>query len=402
MRVLFLSTWCPYPPDNGSKQRAYYLLRAMARAAEVTLITFSLQDAQTPTKTDHGAITVHAVTEDPFRYTRLPRALKYLSPVPLAYWPISAMDQAVRRAAAATRWDAVVALQMPVARYALRVNAATRILDVDTSLSYWAFESLGGQKGTLSHLHHWVSWQKGYNYERRWLSRFHLGTLVSSIEMSYLQRMVRANGVAIEVLPNGVDCDHNRPGLAQPQPGALVYNGSLTYSANYDAMQWFLAEIYPRIRAQQPEVTLTITGSTKGVDLVGLALGDSVQLTGFVEDVRIPVAQASVCVVPIRKGGGTRLKILEAMALGTPVVSTTKGAEGLDVTPGYDILIADEPAEFAEQITRLLRDAALREHLASNARRLMETRYDWHGIGQRFVHLVEEAVAKRDMTDERP
>jgi glycosyltransferase involved in cell wall biosynthesis len=291
---------------------------------------------------------------------------------------------------------------MPVARYALQVNAATRILDVDTSLSFWAFESLGEQTGSLSRSHHWVSWQKSYSYERRWLSRFALGTLVSPIEISYLQRMVRANGVAIEVLPNGVDCDHNRPGLAQPQPSALVYNGSLTYSANYDAMQWFLAEIYPRIRSQQPDVTLTITGSTKGVAVAGLALDDSVRLTGFVEDVRIPVAQATVCVVPIRQGGGTRLKILEAMALGTPVVATSKGAEGLEVTPGHDILIADEPAEFAEQVIRLLRDSTLRKHLAWNARRLMEMRYDWQGIGRSFVHLVEESVAKRAMTDKRP
>ena len=106
----------------------------------------------------------------------------------------------------------------------------------------------------------------------------------------------------VEVVCNGVDCDHNRPGLAQSQPDALVFNGALTYSANYAAMRWFLAEVYPRIKAQVPGVSLTITGSRTGVDLAGLALDDTVRLTGFVDDVRFPVAAAAVCVVPIRHG----------------------------------------------------------------------------------------------------
>ena len=117
------------------------------------------------------------------------------------------------------------------------------------------------------------------------------------------------------------------------------------------------------------------------------------------DDVRIPVAEAAVCVVPIRQGGGTRLKILEAMALGTPVVATSKGAEGLDVSPGHDILIADEPAKFADQVIHLLRDAAQRKQLAINARHLVEQRYDWTEIGRRFVDLVEEAVERHSMTD---
>ena len=185
--------------------------------------------------------------------------------------------------------------------------------------------------------------------------------------------------------------------LAWPssQPDVLVFNGSLTYSANYDAMRWFLAEVYPRVRAQVPGVSLTITGSTQGVDLAGLALDDTVRLTGFVEDVRIPVAEANLCVVPIRQGGGTRLKILEAMALGTPVVATSKGAEGLDITDGKHLLLADEPETFARRTVAVLGNPALRHDLTANARRLVEERYDWAAIGQRFVDLVEATVKER-------
>ena len=398
MRVLLLSTWFPDPPNNGSKLRAYHLLQALKHASHVTLISFRPDDTQARTNLDDENVPIHAVAEDPFRYTQLPRAVKYLSPTPLAYWQIQAMSRTVRRVSAKADWDAVVALQMPAARYALEVNAAARVLDVDTSLSYWAFDSLGGKSEAFSRWRGWVSWQKSYMYEKRLLSRFALGTLVSPVEMSYLRGMVGANGVALEVLPNGVDCVHNRPGIAQPKPAALVFNGSLTYSANYDAMRWFLAEIYPRIKAQVPGVSLTITGSTRGVDLGGLALDESVRLTGFVDDVRIPVAEAAACVVPIRQGGGTRLKILEAMALGTPVIATRKGAEGLDVVDGEHLLVADDPETFASRTRELLFGRDLRMRLTANARHLVEIRYDWQGIGRSFIHLLEEAVAKRKLT----
>ena len=160
-------------------------------------------------------------------------------------------------------------------------------------------------------------------------------------------------------------------------------------------MQYFLADIYPLIKHEIPDVTLSITGSTKGVDLNGLRLDASVHLTGYVEDIRFPVAQSAVCVVPLRQGGGTRLKILEAMALGTPVVSTSKGAEGLDVVDGEHLMIGDTPEAFADAVMRVMRDSNLRERLRCNARILVEHRYDWESIGAQFVALVEGAVKRK-------
>jgi glycosyltransferase involved in cell wall biosynthesis len=198
----------------------------------------------------------------------------------------------------------------------------------------------------------------------------------------------------VEVVPNGVDCGRNRPGAAPRRPGALVFNGALTYGANYDAMRWFLAQVYPRVREQVPHASLTITGSLQGVDLSGLALNPSVRFSGYVEDVRPLVAGAELCVVPIRQGGGTRLKILEAMALGTPVVATPKGAEGLEVADGEHLAVADDPAAFAARTVALLCDPALRERLATAARCRVEERYDWRPIGARFVELVERTVER--------
>jgi len=169
----------------------------------------------------------------------------------------------------------------------------------------------------------------------------------------------------------------------------------MTYSANYDAMQFFLRDVYPQVRAAVPGASLTITGSTAGVDQAGLALDDTVHLTGYVDDIRPVIAGSAACVVPLRQGGGTRLKILEAMALGVPVVSTRKGAEGLDVVDGEHLLLADTPRDLAAATVRLLQDGALRACLASQARALVERRYDWRAIGAAFTALVEETVARR-------
>ena len=240
------------------------------------------------------------------------------------------------------------------------------------------------QTSALQRLRCWGTWQKSRHYEARLFSRFDLVTMVSEQDRQACYSQLPGLGGHVEVVTNGVDCEHNRPRLSAPQPGRLVYNGSLTYDANYDAMRWFLAEIYPLIRRQAPEVSLNITGSTRGVHPGGLRLDDSVRLAGYVDDVRMPVAEASVCVVPTRQGGGTRLKILEAMALGTPVVATSKGIEGHGAVHGEHALIADDPTDFAASVLELLRNPDLCSRLAQNGRRFVEERYDWQTIGARF------------------
>lgn len=259
-------------------------------------------------------------------------------------------------------------------------------------MSRWARERYDRASGITQRVRCWVSWRKSRWYEGRMYPRFDLVTMVSEVDRQSTLSSVGADRVVVAVVPNGVDCDHNHPGLAERKSNMLVYNGALTYSANYDAMQWFLAAVYPQIKKRVPDVSLAITGSTKGADLAGLMLDDSVRLTGYLDDVRLPVAAATVCVVPIREGGGTRLKILEAMALGTPVVATPKGAEGLNVVNGEHCLIASSPEAFAAQTVSLLRRADLRERFAASARSLVEREFSWEQIGRQFVGLIEEAA----------
>jgi glycosyltransferase involved in cell wall biosynthesis len=386
MRVLVLSTWPPYPPNNGSKIRAHYLVRALSEKHEVTLIAFRPHNM--PIAEPPNNVSVVNVATDPFRHVNLSQLLKYASPIPLAFWPSRAMRQAVDDAARASRWDAVVAIQTPVAQYASRIRQAARILDVDTSFSYQMYRRHNRSSGIRT----WLSWQKTQGYEARCFRRFDTCTVVSSEEVSFVQSMVKDTPCRIEVIPNGVDAEYHRPGLAVSRPDTLIYNGALTYSANYDAMQYFLADIYPRLKCEIPTVTLTITGSTEGINQSGLQLDENVHFSGEVPDIRQLMSGSAVCVAPIRQGSGTRLKILEAMALGVPVVSTSQGAEGLDVADGQHLLIADDPAEFVVKTQAALHDIVLRERLIVQARQLVEHRYDWRIIGQQFVRLVESAA----------
>lgn len=389
MNILFLSTWFPFPPDNGCKIRAFYLLRSLAEAHRVTLVAFN-PNPQDPF-TAPPNVAVYPVQADPFRYVRLPQIIKYLSPVPLAFWRNKKMEAKLEQLRKQEQWDAIVALEVMIASYALRFADIPRVLDIDTALSYQLYERYQEQRTRTGRWRAWISWYKAYRYECALFQRFPACTLVSSAEVMSVQAMAGA-ATRVEVIRNGVDCTHHHPGLAEVRPNTLVYNGALTYSANYDAMRYFLAEIYPLIKQEVPDITLSITGSTKGVDVHSLQLDDSVRLTGYVDDIRLPVASSTLCVVPIRQGGGTRLKILEAMALGTPVVATSKGAEGLDAVAGKHLLVADSPSDFAAATVSLLKDDALRRRLATQARTLMEAQYGWGSIGQQFVQLVEDTV----------
>ncbi len=395
MKILFLSTWFPYPPDNGYKIRVYHLLQALGKQHEVTLLSFHFGDTNTSGalgELEECCTEIKTIERNPFERSRLAQMTRFLSRSTIVDAPIPEMEKLVSQTVARTKFDVVIASTTVPAVYALQATAIpVKVLEEHNSFSYWAWERYQRQTTLLGRLRCWCSWQKRRRYESELYRRFDLCTMVSENDKAATLQLLPAEyHHRVAVVPNGVDCDYNRSNLAQPLPNTLIFNGALTYFANYEAMQYFLAEIYPLIRKQCPQVSLTITGSTSGVALTGLQLGDGVRLSGYVKDIRPLVAGAWGCVVPIRQGGGTRLKILEAMALGTPVITTTKGSEGIDAIDGEHLLLADDPASFAACTLRLLHDSTLRQYLATNARQLVEQRYEWSQITQHFVALIEE------------
>ncbi|MBK8047644.1 MAG: glycosyltransferase [Anaerolineales bacterium] len=339
------------------------------------------------------------VPDDPFRAVQVPAWKRYWVPTPPSYWPSLPMRAQIEELASASRWDAVIAIQLHVAQYALGVKGARYVLDLDTSLSHQMLERYQSSRGAKQRTQAYISWKKAERYEAQISRQFNVCAVASPVEMTLARQLIDGSDCRVVLVANGVDCGYNQPALAPKVQGRLVYNGALTYSVNFDAMQYFLAEIYPLIKTKCAAASLMITGKNKGVDLNALALDDSVALTGYVEDIRMPVASASVCVAPIRQGSGTRLKLLEAMALGTPVVATRKAAEGLEVVDEEHLLLADTPQQFAVAVLRLFDDRALSAQLARNARMLVERCYNWDRISCEFGELVTTAAANARSTE---
>jgi glycosyltransferase involved in cell wall biosynthesis len=304
------------------------------------------------------------------------------------------MTRLVRRLHAEAPFEVTVASCSVMAAYALALPGMPHVLEEHNSHTRWMRDRYLSQTSSLQRLRCWASWRKSALYESRLFAKFDLVTMTSERDLSTTQSLLSHGRPPVVLVPNGVDCTQFRPALAEPRPDTLVFGGALTYNANHEAMHYFLGQVYPEIRRQRPNARLSITGASRGADLEKLSLDDSVTLTGFVDDIRPVVARSWVAVVPLLSGGGTRIKILEAMALGTPVVSTSKGAEGLDVVDGEHLLLADDPAVFAERTLQLLSDLALRQRIAANARRLVETRYGWQQIGDEFVTLVERVAGQ--------
>jgi len=395
VRILYLTPWFPSPPTNGSKIRIHNLVSALGERHEVTLISL-VREGEAVERAALEGICRRVVTVqwDAHPAPSLAARLAHLSLIPQSILTTHSplMQAAVRQAASEARPDILVASETETARYVdpalsfpcLLDDFEVGVLDRTQHLDLGAGGRLRARLG----------WVKVRRYFRNLLRRFAAATVVSEQERAYLRQIAPGFAPVLHI-PNGVDTARFRPGIAPPERYEIVYNGALTYSANYDAMQYFLGDILPRLTALQPQAHLTITGSTQGVDLAGLALSPAVKLSGFLDDVRPVVAGARVCVVPLRAGGGTRLKILEAMALGTPVVSTTKGAEGLQVQDGVNILLADEPETFARQVAQVMDDDALHARLAREGRKLVEQCYDWTSIRSQFVETVE-SIKKRE------
>jgi glycosyltransferase involved in cell wall biosynthesis len=248
------------------------------------------------------------------------------------------------------------------------------------------------------------TWMNGVllgRWEPRYAENFDRCTTVSEVDQ---QLLMKANPrLHIDVIPNGVDIEKYQP-LPLPPPNvtpSLMFIGSMDYPPCVDAVLYFHSEILPLIRQAINPVELRIVGRDPSPEVLKLN-GSGVHVTGRVEDVVPYYRECSVCVVPLRAGGGTRLKILEAMALGRPVVSTTMGCEGLDVVDGEHLLIADTPEQFAESTVRLLSERHLSQDICANARKLVEARYGWDTIAKRLMDVYEELVAEPESASIRP
>ncbi|MBI5877787.1 MAG: glycosyltransferase [Chloroflexi bacterium] len=391
MRILWLASWFPSPQDTGNKIRVFNLVRAAASRHEVTLLSF----ADTGDNIDEAGLTPYAHVAGIVQRTRpapsrLANLRALLSPLPrsivLGHSPEMArcFDAEVRTG----RYDLLIVCHYDNARYALRYTATPKLLEeIETGplRGAVALARAGPPRARA-----WLSWMKTRNYIAGLMRHFNACTVASELERANLM-LGNARRCPVAVVPNVVSAavDHAN---AVKNPYRLIFNGALSFGANFQAVDYFLREVWPAVLQAEPRAELWITGRTDDATRNRVPPAQRVLFTGYLADVKPAVAEAAVCIAPLQVGGGTRLKILEAMVLGTPVVSTSKGAEGLEVRDGEHLLIGDTPEQFAAQVVRLLRDEELRDRLAANARRLVEGTYDWSVIAPKFLSLLEQVA----------
>jgi sugar transferase (PEP-CTERM/EpsH1 system associated) len=406
MRILVVAPYPPYPPRFGGAARIYHLLRVLARDHRITLLSFASPDEAADMRplADLG-IEVHTVPRAPARSPRRKRLYQLRSLVGRTYshyslWSprmAAGLDGLLSR----RRFD-VVQLEFGdlAGSYAV-APGPLRVLD-EHNVEYRFLERLERQeRSRLRRLFYRLEARKLRDDELAACRRADAILTTSDVDRATLAPDVGTT--PIRVVPNGVDTTFFTPGPAGNGRPRLVFTGAIDYQPNTDAVLHFCAEIWPRVRRAAPEATLAIVGKDPPPAVLALA-GEGVTVTGTVPDVRPWMQSATAFVVPLRTGGGTRLKILEALASGRAVVSTSLGCEGLEVTPGRDILVADEPAAFADAVLRCVGDPALRARLGAAGRALVEERYRWEAIGANLADFYQELLARRRQhpTGEQP
>lgn len=418
-RILILTPQLPVPPQaltgtsQGTTIRNFNLIAGLARRHELTLLSFLAADEPGPAATEaqqHALALLQAccrqivTAPQPVRTTAQRVRDTFFSPLP---------DMALRLASATMGaqlqkllaepppYDVIQIEGIEMAPYALalaeregRASVRPQLVFDDHNAEYLLqqrafFTDVRRPRRWPAAAYSCVQWRKLLAYERRICRMADRVVAVSEADRTALQRLVP--GLEVTVVPNGVDLSFLRPGAVAPQPGmaahALVFTGKMDYRPNVDAVLWFVGAVLPLVRERIPDVHFYVVGQKPHPRLATLAQHPAVTLTGRVPDVRPYIAGAGVYVVPLRIGGGTRLKVLEAMAMGQALVSTRLGCDGFPFTDGREVLFADDPAAFATAVVRLLQDREQAAALGRAARAYVEQHFGWEAIVPRLEAL---------------
>jgi polysaccharide biosynthesis protein PslH len=388
MKLLFLSRWYPYPADNGSKIRVSNLLSALCGQHDVTLISFfdPVRDRTDRSDTSLVPSEIHVRPYRDFQRDSARALLGYFSGTPRSivdtYDP--EMASLIRGTVARNRFDLVIASQTQMAAYHDCFAGVPAIFEEVELGAYYPLPT----RRVLSRLRQQLTWAKHSRFIARMVEKFRACTVASEPERQLLAHAA-PEFRSVHVVPNSIDLQQFETVREDRCSGSLIFAGSLRYAPNYDAMDWFTRDIFPSIRDSFPGVSLTITGDS---GMRPLSDTRNVVLTGAVRDVAPLIAASALAVVPLRSGGGTRLKVLESFALRTPVIATSKAVEGLDVRDGKQLLIADDAPAFVRAVHDLIQQPDRASELAENAFSLVQARYDWRQLRPQFKQIVEQAA----------
>lgn len=394
MKILVITTKSPFPLYEGRALRTYNLIKQTALEHEVHLLSF----VQTPEEVEGighmsgicasvKAIPLYLGSKLPLLWDVL-RETVSTSPLLAVKYRSREMLRHIDTALSTQSFDVVHLDMLHLSDYIARVHRLPVVLVEHNVESVLLQRRIEAETSLLKRLYFRYQLRKLERYEAQACRAADHVVAVSDNDGEHLKRI--AGHRRVTVVPNGVDTEFFRPDAGRRQPHGVVFVGGLTWFPNRDAIGHFCREILPMIEREIPGVVLTVVGKNPAEDLDRELLSNPrVRLTGLVEDVRPYIAEAAAYVVPLRVGGGTRLKILDALACGKPLVSTTIGCEGLDLVSGQHILVADEPRAFADAVVRVLKQQEVAAELARNGRKAVQDKYEWAVIARGLLDVYQ-------------
>lgn len=406
MKVIWLGHNLAYPPKGGALQRNYNLLREIARKCEVHVLAFdqpvtrpanvSPQDCIQALSRFCASVDWVSLSSSSLRRTRYGPALTGLmtgEPYDLAWLRSAEMADKLRKMVERVSPDVVHVDALGLAQYLPAISSSGSVLNHHDVESCKIELRAKKERNLFLRSYFGLEARKLAAAERKWCPQFNVNAVVSEEEGAVLSRA--CPGLSVRVVPNGVDTEYFTP-RADPGTRTILFCGSMDMHPNQEAMEYFLRQIWPHVVAQAPDVNLQVVGRKPPEWLNEVARTDPrIQVTGFVDDVREYFQKAVVCICPILSGGGTRLKILDSLAMGVPVVSTSFAASGLALENGKHLLLGDSAAQFAERLLQLLRDKSLRTQLASAGAAHVDQLYSWTVVGRALLDTYELAYRRR-------
>jgi glycosyltransferase involved in cell wall biosynthesis len=400
MQVAVVTPYLPWPADTGGKLRSFYLLKGLAEATQVDLYSFYHPHALAPDAPEQGdlatlcrrvetlALAADPGLSNPVDVLRnpLPRAVRYFQ---------DAQSLETVRARLANGYDLLIADEIVLSPYVWSIPGAeqTPRLVIRHKIDHLHYaETARSRPLSREKALDWLEARRLRTFEVAEMPRFQATVVCSPEDKGHA--LAQSGPIPTEVIVNGADTDYFTPvRLPDPEP-TILFLGTMHYFPNIDSVRWYFKSMHEALLAAVPNLKVLIVGHQPPPDVVAYGERPEVTVTGSVPDVRPYMARSWVQVVPLRLGGGTRLKIVEGMAAGLPVVSTSVGAQGLDVRSGLQMVLADEPDDFVRKLTALLKDGDARERMARAARTFVENHYSWRALGRKYADFCFATVER--------
>lgn len=390
MNILFLSPESPYPPDHGHHLRSYNLLKLLSNNNKIFFLGFVKNKRELEYKHELkkfcATVDLLLIPVGKWRWRLfLSLFLNLFSPLPFTVqkYVRTEASQRIRQILKENRIDLVHVDLLHMGTYYKDIRQIPKILDNHNVESLRMLRWAKIEKNAFMKLYLYLQYFKLYHFEKNICSKFDKCTVVSDFDKEELMKM--SPKASFVTIPNGVDIEYFKPQNGESEAHSLVWTGGLRDVNNRNAVHYFLHEILPLIQTKIPDVKVSIVGGAPTPELLKQAQENpNIKAVGYVEDVRPYMQRAMVFIAPLKSGSGTKLKVLNALSLGNAVVTTSIGAEGIKVINNENIIIADDPQEFADKTVYLLENPEIARKMGEKARRVVEKYYDWEIIGHKI------------------